>query len=302
MSYHDLTTKLAERIAAGELVPGAPLPSVRVLAASEITSTTSVARAYRELAAAGAIIMQPRRVARVAHRGVAAAQAISRQGETFRLAGSDDPALNLLLSTADAIIPVGASGSYHGLGALAAGRADGAAIHLRHRDGEYNVPFVRGVLAGREGVLVHLWRREQGLVVPSGNPRGVGAIGDLAALRVARRPVGTGTRSLLDRLLLDEHIDPDTLSGPTVELHLDVAVAVGTGEADVGLGVRSAATAMGLDFVPLVWEPFQIATTRADSGGLAPLLAQVADNATAERVTALGGYDTAGAGEVIEIR
>src|SRR6185503_15885998 len=99
MSYHDLTTKLAERIAAGELVPGAPLPSVRVLAASEITSTTSVARAYRELAAAGAIIMQPRRVARVAHRGVAAAQAILRQGETFRLAGSDDPALNLLLST-----------------------------------------------------------------------------------------------------------------------------------------------------------------------------------------------------------
>jgi putative molybdopterin biosynthesis protein len=301
--YHDLTAKLAERIAAGEIAPGASLPSIRALAASERTTATTVARAYRELAEAGAIVLAPRRAARVAPRGEMGARAILRQGETFRLAGSDDPALNMLLTaTAEAVLPVGAAGSYRGLGALASGRADGAALHLRHRDGEYNAPFARGVLAGRDAVLVHLWRREQGLLVPTGNPRGVGSIRDLGALRVARRPVGTGTRSLLDRLLLEEGIDPDTLSGPTVEVHLDVAVAVGTGEADVGLGVRSAATALGLDFVPLLWEPFQIATTRAGSGGLAPLLEILADAATAQRVAALGGYDTAGAGELIEIR
>src|SRR4051812_49653879 len=71
------------------------------------------------------------------------------------------------------------------------------------------------------------------------------------------RPTGTGTRTLLDRLLLDAGVDPDAVSGPTVELHLDVALAVATGEADAGLGLRSAATALGLDFVPLSWEPFQ---------------------------------------------
>ncbi len=300
--YHDLTAKLAERIAAGEVAPGASLPSTRVLAASERTTPTTVARAYRELAEAGAIVLEPRRGARVAPRGVIAARAILREGETFRLAGSDDPALNMLLGAAsEAVVSVGATGSYRGLGALASGRADGAALHLRHRDGEYNAPFVRGVLAGRDAVLVHLWHREQGLLVPAGNPRGVGAVADLAALRVARRPVGTGTRSLLDRLLLEAAIDPDALSGPTVEVHLDVAVAVGTGEADVGLGVRSAATALGLDFVPLIWEPFQIATTRADSGGLAPLVALLGDDATLERVAALGGYDVAGAGELLEI-
>jgi len=300
--YHDLTVKLAERIATGEVAPGASLPSTRVLAASERTTPTTVARAYRELAEAGAIVLEPRRGARVAPRGVIAARAILREGETFRLAGSDDPALNMLLSAAsEAVVPVGATGSYRGLGALASGRADGAALHLRHRDGEYNAPFVRGVLAGRDAVLVHLWHREQGLLVPAGNPRGVGAVADLAALRVARRPVGTGTRSLLDRLLLQAAIDPDALSGPTVEVHLDVAVAVGTGEADVGLGVRSAATALGLDFVPLIWEPFQIATTRADSGGLAPLVALLGDDSTLERVAALGGYDVAGAGELLEI-
>jgi len=300
--YNDLTVKLAERIATGQLAPGTSLPSTRALAVAEHTTANTVARAYRVLAEAGAIVREPRRAARVAPRGVLAARVLLREGETFRLAGSDDPVLNMLLSTAgDSVVQVGATGSYRGLGALASGRADGAAMHLRHRDGEYNAPFARGVLAGRDGVLVHLWRREQGLLVPAGNPRGLGAIGDLATLRVARRRVGTGTRSLLDRLLLDERIDPDTLSGPTVELHLDVAVAVGTGEADAGLGVRSAAAAMGLDFIPLIWEPFQIATTRADSGGLAPLLALLADEATAERVAALGGYDIAGAGELLDI-
>src|SRR4051794_7354546 len=96
--------------------------------------------------------------------------------------------------------------------------------------------------------------------------RGTSAV----AAQMLGRPTGTGTRTLLDRLLLDAGVDPDAVSGPTVELHLDVALAVATGEAAAGLGLRSAATALGLDFVPLSWEPFQVATTRAQTGGLAP--------------------------------
>jgi molybdate-binding protein len=300
--YHDLTAMLAERIAGGELRPGATLPSVRELAASERTTATTVARAYRELADAGAVVVEPRRAARVSPRGAMAARSLLREGAPFRLAGSDDPALSLLMaSVPDAVSAVGASGSYRGLAALWSGRADGASLHLRHRSGEYNAPFARGVLAGRDPVLVHLWRREQGLLVPAGNPRGVEAIDDLAALRVVRRPPGTGTRTLLDRLLLEAGLDPDAISGPEVELHLDVALAVATGEADAGLGLRSAATPLGLDFVPLSWEPFQIATTREESGGVRPLLDMLEDPAVAERVGALGGYDLEGAGEVIDV-
>jgi len=232
-----------------------------------------------------------------------AARALLREGAVFRLAGSDDPALSMLLPGArGAVVAVGPSGSYRGLGALASGGADGAALHLRHRSGEYNAPFARGILAGREPVLVHLWRREQGLIVPAGNPRQIETVGDLAHLRVARRAIGTGTRSLLDRLLREVRVDPETVTGPTVDLHLDVALAVATGDAEAGLGLRSAATQVGLDFVPLVWEPFQVATTQTMSGGLAPLLEALADVATAERIDALGGYDTAGAGEVTELR
>ena len=301
--YLELSAKLAARIADGDLPPGAPLPSVRDLAASEQTTPSTVSRAYRELAEAGVILVEPRRAGRVAPHGMLAARALLRGGDPFRLAGSDDPALSLLIAGASgAITPVGESGSYRGLAALWSGRADGAALHLRHRSGEYNVPFARGVLAGREPVLVHLWRREQGLMVPPGNPRGVEQIQDLAALRVARRPAGTGTRTLLDRLLLEGGIAPEALSGPTVDLHLDVALAVATGEADTGLGLRSAATALELDFVPLAWEPFQVATTRADAGGVQPLLDRLAGRDVTARIAALGGYDLEGAGELLEVR
>jgi len=300
--YHDLIAMLAERIASGELLPGSALPSIRELAATEGTSPTSVARAYHELANAGAIAIEPRRKPRVIRGGALAARSMLRGGARFRLAGSDDPALSLLAARVPhAITLVGAPGSYRGLAALWSGRADGAALHLRHHSGEYNAPFARGVLAGRDPVLVHLWRREQGLIVPAGNPRGLEHIADLPQVRVARRQTGTGTRTLLDRLLLDEGIDPDAISGPTVELHLDVALAVATGEADAGLGLRSAATPLGLEFVPLVWEPFQVATPREESGGLRPLLDALDDPAFTAHVDVLAGYDIAGAGEVVDV-
>jgi molybdate-binding protein len=301
--YHDLTIKLAEQIAGGALAPGASLPSSRTLASAEDMTSTTVARAYRELADAGVIRLEARKAPRVGPGAVLAARALLRAGAVFRLAGSDDPALSMLLAGApEAMLAVGPSGSYRGLGALASGRADGAALHLRHRSGEYNAPFARGILAGREPVLVHLWRREQGLMVPPGNPRGIEDVGDAARLRVARRAIGTGTRSLFDRLLREAGVEPETVTGPTVELHLDVALAVATGDAEAGLGLRSAATQVGLDFVPLLWEPFQVATTRTLSGGLAPLVASLTAAGGVERIEALGGYDTAGAGEVIELR
>jgi molybdate-binding protein len=300
--YLDLTASLAARIAEGELAAGTALPSVRELAASEGTTATTVRRAYHELADAGAITVEPRRAARVSPHGALAARSVLRGRDPFRLAGSDDPALSLLIAEVpDAVAPVGASGSYRGLAALWSGSADGASLHLRHRSGEYNAPFARGVLAGRDPVLVHLWRREQGLIVAEGNPDRVAGVASLRGLRVARRPHGTGTRTLLDRLLIEDGLDPGAVAGPEVELHLDVALAVATGEADAGLGLRSAATPLGLDFVPVTWEPFQIATTRTQAGGVRPLIAALDEPELARRIDELGGYDLSGAGDLVEL-
>lgn len=297
--YLDLTTALAERIADGRLEPGSALPSLRETATSARTTPTTVRRAYRELADAGAIVLEPRRTAKVAAGGVLAARSMLRGAPAFRLAGSDDPALSLLAGrTPETILGVESAGSYRGLSALWSGRADGSALHLRHRSGEYNAPFARGLLRGRDPVLVRLWQREQGLLVPAGNPQEIQGIADLGGRRVARRLRGTGTRALLDRLLIDAGVAPDASPGIEVSLHLDVAIAVATGEADAGLGLRSAATSLGLDFVPVVDEPFEIATSAAEAGGLQPMLAALADPDLRSEIEGMGGYDLAGAGEV----
>jgi molybdate-binding protein len=290
---------LARLVLEDDLAPGSPLPSVRRLAADEDSSPATVQRAYAALARAGVVVLAERRSARVAPGGELAARRLLRAGAAFRLAGSDDPALALLLAeVGDAIVMVGASGSFRGLTALWRSDADGAALHLRHRDGTYNAPFAHALLAGRDPVLVHLWQREQGLIVPPGNPLGLRDAAALQRIRVAQRPRGTGTRTLMDRLLLEAGGDPGAVRGPEVELHLDVAVAVATGEADAGLGLRSAALTFGLDFVPLVNEPFEIATTRSQSGGLQPLLEALAEPGVRSRVQDLGGYDLSRAGEI----
>lgn len=301
MSRHDdLTRKLAALVIEDGLAPGSALPSVRRLAADEGSSPTTVQRAYAALARSGVVVLAERRGARVAPGGELAARRLLRAGAAFRLAGSDDPALALLLAHAgEEIVMVGASGSYRGLTALWRNDADGAALHLRHRDGTYNAPFARALLTDRDPVLVHLWQREQGLIVPPGNPLELRDARELDRVRVAKRPRGTGTRTLLDRLVMDAGRTPEGVVGPEVDLHLDVAIAVATGEADTGLGLRSAALTFGLDFVPLASEPFEIATTRAQTGGLQPLLRALAQPDVRTHVEALGGYDLSRAGDVV---
>ena len=160
---------------------------MRRLAADEQSSPATVQRAYAALARAGVVILAERRGARVAPGGELAARRLLRAGAAFRLAGSDDPALALLLAeVGDEIVMVGASGSFRGLTALWRNDADGAALHLRHRDGTYNAPFASALLAGREPVLVHLWQREQGLIVPPGNPLGLHDAAALQHIRVAQ--------------------------------------------------------------------------------------------------------------------
>lgn len=300
MSRHDdLTRKLAALVIDGGLAPGSALPSVRRLAADEGSSPATVQRAYAALARSGVVVLAERRGARVAPGGELAARRLLRAGAAFRLAGSDDPALALLLAHAgDEIVMVGASGSYRGLTALWRNDADGAALHLRHRDGTYNAPFARALLADRDPVLVHLWQREQGLIVAPGNPLELRDARALDRVRVAKRPRGTGTRTLMDRLVMAAGHAPEAVVGPEVDLHLDVAIAVATGEADTGLGLRSAALTFGLDFVPLASEPFEIATTRAQTGGLQPLLRALAQPDVRSHVEALGGYELSRAGDV----
>jgi molybdate-binding protein len=307
-TYLQVSSDLAGRVARGLLAAGEELPSVREAARQYGTTTTTVARAYRRLSDAGVIDVSDRRRSRVATAGESAARWLlddvhdesSGSQAALRLAGSDDPGLDIVLRSAgtERVLAVGARGSFHGLTGLWRGTADAAAIHLRHRSGTHNSPFAQTLLRGRQPALIHLWRREQGLLTPAGNPARVAGVADLRGLRVARRQFGAGTRVLLDQLLASAGIPAASVAGPEAASHLEVAIAIAAGQADTGLGVRAAATALDLGFTPVTWEDFDIVLSAAALEAAEPLIAALRDPAVQSAVDSLGGYDLSETGTV----
>jgi molybdate-binding protein len=297
--YLQVSEQIASDIASGLLGAGDELPSIRDAAGRYKTTGSTIGRAYRHLADAGVIEGADRRRSRVAAGGDIAARRLLGGYPVLRLAGSDDPGLDITLRQAGAsVATVGARGSFHGLTRIWRGTADAAAIHLRHRSGGHNSPFARTLLRGRRPAIIHLWRREQGLLTPEGNPDHITGPGDLRALQIARRPFGTGTRVLLDRLLAEAGIAPASVTGPQAASHLEVAMSVASGQADTGLGVRAAATAVGLGFVPVIWEDFDIVLGGDALPAAEPLIAALRTPAVQSSIDALGGYDLSRAGSV----
>jgi putative molybdopterin biosynthesis protein len=302
--YRRLADELAARIAAGELAPGAALPTVRALADERGVDRNTVARAYALLAARGLVTAHGRHGTRVR---VPVAPALAPPAPAaatgLRCAGSHDFCLDVLarhLRAAGVSMEFHLTGSSEGLRALAEGRAELAGAHLLDDDGaDYNCGAVRSALPGRDVRLVTLVEREQGLIVPRGNPRGLRAAEDLAqpGLRIVNRQPGSGTRRLLDALLARAGVRPADLAGygREVETHLAAAAAVAAGSADVALGVAAAARALDLDFAPLASERFDLVLLAESLAApwFGPLIEALAAPAFRAEVEALGGYSAA---------
>lgn len=194
-------------------------------------------------------------------------------------------------------------GSLGGLLALGRGEGHFAGVHLLDpSSGEYNVPYIARYLAGRKTVLVHVVRREQGFYVVRGNPKGIAGVADLARpdVQFVNRQRGAGTRVLLDARLDSAGISSDGVRGyeRCEYTHLAVAAAVASGTADVGMGIRAAATALKLDFLPLEWEPYELCVFADSLGELNPLLMILGSPAFRRATEALGGYDASRSGEI----
>lgn len=300
MGSLELAARLARDIAAGRWSAGESLPGVRVLAREASCAAGTAARAYAALRDGGVLVGSPRARFAVAPEGVALAAGWGREPVALQLAGSDDPVLDLLVRVAGGCVRVvpGPRGSVHGLAQLARGTADAAALHLLDAaSGRWNDSLARGALAGEPVRLVHLWRREQGLVLAPGNPLGIGGVADLAGWRIAWRLPGTGSRLLLERLMRLAGCDPHPELGEPAESHLAVAAAVGSGAADAGLAVRAVAEAAGLEWLPLASEPFELALGAASMTAAQPLLEVLASSAVQDRLAIMPGYDLSESGE-----
>ena len=223
---------------------------------------------------------------------------------TIVATGSHDLVLDLAASAlraSDPGIALASSnvGSLAGLAALRDGLCHVAGSHLLDPEtGEYTLPWIERLMPDHDLAVVRLTHREQGLIVPPGNPLGLEGIGDLTrpGLRYVNRQRGAGTRVLLDHLLGAERIRPEEVGGYAREehTHLAVAAAVAAGRADCGLGVLAAARAFSLDFVPVTKEPYDLVLARSslESELLAPLWDLLASDGFRAQVDALGGYDT----------
>lgn len=236
---------------------------------------------------------------------------IQQIDRTVVIVGSHDNTLDLLADECraqNAHISLSSShvGSMGGLMAVKRGACHVAGTHLLDEgDGSYNISYVRKHLKGMDVRLVHLVMREQGLMVPSGNPKGIKGLEDLAREDVSliNRQGGSGTRILLDYRLKQLGISPDQIDGYGTEefTHMAVAVAVLSGVADVGLGIYAAARALGLDFIPVVTEQYDliIPAVHFDAAHIGAFMEVIQSDTFKQRASALGGYHTERTGEVL---
>ncbi|MGE5554336.1 MAG: molybdopterin biosynthesis protein [Betaproteobacteria bacterium] len=228
--------------------------------------------------------------------------------QTILLAGSHDPLLDLLGSLLGRAYPgrglaVAPLGSLGGLLALARREAHLAGSHLLDEaTGEYNLSFVAQHIP-EPAAVINLVYRQQGFLVPPGNPKAVRDWTDLTRPDVSfiNRQRGAGTRALLDLELKKRGIDPSAIKGYEREeyTHTGLAAAVQAGTADVGLGLYSAARALGLDFVPVAEERYDLIIPERELGTerIGCLLDVVRSAEFREAAARLGGYDTRNSGE-----
>jgi putative molybdopterin biosynthesis protein len=225
--------------------------------------------------------------------------------------GSHDLTIDLLASSikerSEGKITISSSniGSMGGLLAIEKGIAHFGGSHLLDtQTGDYNRSYIHRYVKNTAVTLITLVHRWQGLMIATGNPKGIQGIADLtrADVTLINRQAGSGTRILLDYELQKADIDPAAIEGYRSEeyTHMSVAMAVTSGRADVGMGILAAAKALNLDFIPVARERYDlvIPTDLLKDERVALLLEIIRSSKFIEQVLALGGYEVEETGRI----
>lgn len=239
--------------------------------------------------------------------GLIAPAALAQVAAPPIVGGSHDPLLEWALRESHCGLANLPEGSEEGLRRLTRGEVMVAAIHLHRLDGDdeaANPDAVAEAPGLHDAVVIGFARREQGILVASGNPL---ALSDMASIataraRMAQRPAGAGAQLLLLALLARAGIALDDLklAKPAFPTGSDIAQAIRAGRVDCGIATRSVAKAAGLDFLSLTWERFDLAMRQRDyfMKGPQALFDFMRQQGFRERAAELGGYDVGEAGAV----
>jgi putative molybdopterin biosynthesis protein len=197
-------------------------------------------------------------------------------------------------------------GSLDSLISLYQGQADIVSTHLLDGDTEeYNISYIRKLLVGFPYIVINLVTRAAGLYVQKGNPKEINDWSDLKRtdVRIVNREKGSGARILLDEQLRLREILSEEVHGYANEEsnHLGVAGKVATGEADVGVGIEKAAYLVGVDFIPLIQERYDLVMVKSPQNldwiELVKLI--LCSEAVKNELRSIQGYDLSLTGKVL---
>jgi molybdenum cofactor synthesis domain-containing protein len=230
---------------------------------------------------------------------------------TLIMIGSHDNSIDLLaneLKSRDNRLHLSSSnvGSMGGLMAIRRGQTHLAGSHLLDMEsGDYNFSYITRYLPGAAVRLVQLARRAQGLLVRPGNPKNIQGLADLLRPDVVfiNRQGGSGTRILTDYQLQQSGIDPHGIQGYDQEefTHMAVAVNVLSGRADAGMAIYAAARALGLEFILVTEERYDLVIPEAcwADDKVQMVLQIIASEPFRQQVQDLGGYDVRACGRLM---
>ena len=230
---------------------------------------------------------------------------------TIVITGSHDNTLDILADQIKGVsgdISVSSShvGSMGGLMAIKKGTCHMAGAHLLDpEDGSYNISYIKKYLPDQKVWVINLVMRDQGLIVPKGNPENIKSIKDLKdkGLQFINRQPGSGTRILFDYKLKTLGISIHDIQGYENDeyTHMSVAVAVLSGRVDAGLGIQAAARALDLDFIPVVTEEYDLIIPDRfyKTRKIQALLDIIQTKKFQDRIQSLGGYGTQNTGKII---
>ena len=197
-------------------------------------------------------------------------------------------------------------GSMGGLLALKRNETIIAPTHLLDENtGVYNISILKELFGEGKVSLIKGFNRIQGLMVKKGNPLNIKGIEDLTKCRFVNRQRGAGTRVLLDYKLKKLGIDQSLIDGYDKELstHMAVAASVKSPYSDCGMGVKSAADSMGLDFIEVGVEEYDFAiyTKNLEDKKVQYFLETIKSQELHDKLVELGGYGFEHVGQIINI-